>query len=281
MRRSAINKWFLRVLCAGVVMSSLLYSRISAHGAVVPTHSAQYRVIIFDLGEVVFTSKSRSYISKFFGNHFQQKLMQFLHEASYDLAAHDATMVPTLPTLLANWLTGMSGTEAQAHIVKYLKESNYSYLTSKFWLVLSQYIFDTSMFLSSIKLVEPVADIIRAFKEQGYQLYVLSNWDHVSFADLHERHADLFALFDGIMISGYEGIGKPNEQIYVRFLKRYGLEPSECVFIDDLKDNVQVARSVGMCALQMSSYERLLEDLELVGLVAGSGAMSLKGSRYF
>ncbi len=249
-------------------------------GAIVPAEVASHRVIIFDLGEVVFTSKSKSYLSKVFGNPLQQRLMQFLHEASHDLAPHDATMVPALPTLLVNWLTGMSGIEAQLHIEKHLKKSNYSSLTSRLWLALSQYIFDTPTFLASMKLVDPVADLIRAFKEQGYQLYVLSNWDHVSFPHLHERHADLFALFDGIMISGHEKIGKPNEQIYVRLLRRYGLEPSECLFIDDLKHNVQAARSVGIRALQMSSYERLLEDLELLGLMADQDTVSSKVSRY-
>lgn len=274
------NKWLLCALCVGVIMSSSFPFGLLARGVIVPAEVAPHRVIIFDLGEVVFTSKSRSYFSKIFGNPMQQKLMQFLHEASHDLAPHDATMIPALPTLLANWLTGMSGIEAQLHIEKYLKKSNYSFLASRLWLALSQYIFDTPTFLASMKLVDPVADLIRAFKEQGYQLYVLSNWDHVSFPHLHERHADLFALFDGIMISGHEKIGKPNEQIYVRLLRRYDLQPSDCLFIDDLKHNVHAARNVGIRALQMSSYERLLEDLELVGIVADSGTVSSKSSHY-
>jgi putative hydrolase of the HAD superfamily len=87
-------------------------------------------------------------------------------------------------------------------------------------------------------------EFCEANKAKGYHLYVLSNACN-RFFTYFPKHYDL-GLFDGIMVSSREHLVKPDPKIYERLMERYGLEPSECVFIDDRPENVAAAKALGM-----------------------------------
>jgi len=72
--------------------------------------------------------------------------------------------------------------------------------------------------------------------------------------------------FDGVVVSGLEGIVKPDPRIYRIFCERYGLDAGACVFIDDNAVNVVAAEAFGMTALQFTSPEQLRADLIGLGL---------------
>ena len=57
------------------------------------------------------------------------------------------------------------------------------------------------------------------------------------------------ALFDVVVLSGREGIRKPDPEIYLLTAGRLGVPPEACVFVDDIPANVDGAREVGMAAL--------------------------------
>lgn len=63
-----------------------------------------------------------------------------------------------------------------------------------------------------------------------------------SFFQAHERES----LFDAVVLSGEEGMIKPDVAIFELMASRLGVEPSECIMIDDLGYNVQGARDAGM-----------------------------------
>ena len=56
-------------------------------------------------------------------------------------------------------------------------------------------------------------------------------------------------LFDGVVISGDVGLHKPQPEIFLLGCERVGLEPAECVFVDDLRENCEGAEAVGMTAV--------------------------------
>lgn len=72
--------------------------------------------------------------------------------------------------------------------------------------------------------------------------------------------------FDGVVVSGLEGLVKPDPRIFRVFLERYGLAAESCVFIDDNLANVVSARSVGMEALHFTTPETLRAELVALGL---------------
>ena len=67
-----------------------------------------------------------------------------------------------------------------------------------------------------------------------------------TFTRTRERFADVFKDVDGMIVSGFEHVLKPDPAIYHLLLDRYSLKAEECVFIDDRDVNIEAARAVGM-----------------------------------
>ena len=82
-----------------------------------------------------------------------------------------------------------------------------------------------------LKLNEGTIGIAKQLKDIGYKIYVLSNMS--TFTYEYFKDNEFFKLCDGIVISAYEHIKKPDEEIFKRLLNRYKLVPEECLFIDD------------------------------------------------
>lgn len=86
--------------------------------------------------------------------------------------------------------------------------------------------------------------LVGELKRAGYRLYVLSNMSR-EFIDFL-RCADVYALFDGEVVSCEEGTVKPEPRIYRILLDRYGLDPAQTLFIDDRAANIAAAREAGI-----------------------------------
>ena len=69
-------------------------------------------------------------------------------------------------------------------------------------------------------------------------------------------------LFDGVVISGEVGLHKPQPEIFRLGAERAGVEPEQCVFVDDLRENCEGAEAVGMTAVLHRGAERTLPRLE-------------------
>jgi 2-haloacid dehalogenase len=72
--------------------------------------------------------------------------------------------------------------------------------------------------------------------------------------------------FDGVVVSGLEGLVKPDPRIYRVFCERYSLSPDACVFIDDSEPNVISARKFGMRAIHFRDPAQLRAELVAMGL---------------
>jgi putative hydrolase of the HAD superfamily len=89
-----------------------------------------------------------------------------------------------------------------------------------------------------------MGELVRELKADGYGVYLLSNAGP-TFEEYRDRIPAIDA-FDGILVSCYEHVVKPDEAIYQLFCERYGLEPASCLFVDDLRRNVVGAQRAGM-----------------------------------
>lgn len=105
---------------------------------------------------------------------------------------------------------------------------------------------------------EQMLEALRRARARGIRTGLISNsmgagrYDRSSFPD----------LFDGVVISGDEGLHKPQPEIYELGCERVGLEPPECVFVDDLRENCDGAEAIGMTAVLHRGAERTLPRLE-------------------
>ncbi len=71
-------------------------------------------------------------------------------------------------------------------------------------------------------------------------------------------------LFDVIVESSKVGHRKPEPRFYEIACEQLGVEPSECVFLDDLGVNLKPAREMGMTTIKVTGAEQALRDLEVV-----------------
>ena len=67
---------------------------------------------------------------------------------------------------------------------------------------------------------------------------------------------------DGGILSYREQLIKPDPAIYKLLLQRYGLQASECVFLDDLPHNIQAAEALGMHTILFTSKEEAEQKLQ-------------------
>jgi len=110
---------------------------------------------------------------------------------------------------------------------------------------------------------EAMLQAVRNAHAAGVRTALVSNsWG------VHRYPHDLFdELFDGVVISGEEGIRKPSRRMYELGAERAGVTPQECVFVDDLPFNLTPAEQLGMATVHHTSAQTTIPELErLLGL---------------
>lgn len=110
-------------------------------------------------------------------------------------------------------------------------------------------------------LNKPLVNYIKAIPRSQYKIGMLSNVGRGWINDFFSEH-DLHELFDVTVLSGEEGIIKPNRLIFERAAERLGFAPDECVMIDDRAENCEGARLAGMEAIEFKNNEQLIGSLE-------------------
>jgi len=113
---------------------------------------------------------------------------------------------------------------------------------------------------------EENVQVLRDLTGAGVACYALSNMEAETFPVRAERYA-FFGLFDGIVISGFEGVAKPDRQIFERLVDRFGLRAGATAFIDDNVGNLQPASALGMSTVHYRSPEGLRRSLGALGLL--------------
>ena len=109
----------------------------------------------------------------------------------------------------------------------------------------------------NVALLEPL--------KMNYRIFGLTNWSAETFPIAYDLFP-FFGDFEGIVVSGEERLAKPDEQIYLLLLERYGLSGEECLFIDDNAWNIKAARALGFHTLHLKGNVRLKEELILLGI---------------
>lgn len=98
-------------------------------------------------------------------------------------------------------------------------------------------------------------------KNAGYSLYFLSNFSEEGFAYAKEKF-EFLSMAEGMVISAHVKMIKPEKEIYEHILKKYGLDPNETVFIDDLQVNTEAAESTGIKTILFTDADSCRAELE-------------------
>jgi 2-haloacid dehalogenase len=118
---------------------------------------------------------------------------------------------------------------------------------------------------SLVAAIEDSVQILRELHAAGIPLYGLTNWSMELFPVARERF-DFLALFEDIIVSGEEGVAKPDPEIFDILAERIGHTLVGCIFIDDSPANVEAAGEAGLDAILFTDTGHLRRDLLVRGL---------------
>ena len=106
---------------------------------------------------------------------------------------------------------------------------------------------------------------IRSLQERGYGVYLLSNYPRRIYSQSIEELA-FVEIVDGAVFSYEVQYTKPEREIYEALLRKYGLNPTECVFIDDNRANIVAANELGMATIHFHTKSQAEEELRSLGV---------------
>jgi 2-haloacid dehalogenase len=109
-------------------------------------------------------------------------------------------------------------------------------------------------------------EILHELKTSGLPCYALTNMEAETYP-LRLQRFEFLSWFDGTVVSGYEGIAKPDREIFIRLLDRYDLAAVTTLMIDDKLENLAVAEQLGMVTHHFRSAHHLRNCLESLSLL--------------
>lgn len=118
---------------------------------------------------------------------------------------------------------------------------------------------------SLVGAIEDTVRIARELHAAGIPLYALTNWSKELFPVALSRF-DFLDLFEDIVLSGQEGVAKPDPEIFRILEERIGHSLHDCIFIDDSLRNVEAAAEAGLDAILFTDTGHLRQDLVMRGL---------------
>jgi 2-haloacid dehalogenase len=110
--------------------------------------------------------------------------------------------------------------------------------------------------------------ILDELRGRGVPMFGLTNWSAEKFPVARERFAFL-EWFGGIVVSGEEQLKKPDPRIFRLAAERFGLEPSDTLFVDDSPTNVAAAAGLGFRTHRYVEAPALRDALVAHGLLPG------------
>ena len=195
--------------------------------------------IIFDIGNVLLEFKPFEFLLK----HYDQKTMEDLMVIIFSSD---------------EWIEMDLGTMSVEEVKSRFIDRNRHY-KEEITYVLDHWSEMLTPMLENVKFV-------KILKDKGYKLYLLSNFPIVAFKEVFNKY-DFFRFFDGMIISAYEHVIKPDEKIYKLLLDRYQLNAHDCLFIDDMEANVRQANELGIKTICLSYKVNLESELKAIGVL--------------
>jgi len=165
-----------------------------------------------------------------------------------------------IPELMVDWLKGTIAPHDLLEIIRTTKGSFTNWTEEALVRSMAEVIFNPETFVKTRQLIDEAVRFVKEAKQAGHKIYILSNWDPISFTLMQEAHPEFFNLFDGIVLSGDVGLVKPDPAIFEYILNKYDLDPANTFYIDDQPENVEAAHAFGLTAVCYSKKKGLIKS---------------------
>lgn len=109
-------------------------------------------------------------------------------------------------------------------------------------------------------------DFIKRLKNK-YEIYVLS--DAIDLAQNDKITNKIKSVFNDYFVSYKEGFRKPDKDAFKNVLNKISRNPEECVFVDDMEQNIVAANKIGIQSIKFTHLKDLIYNLRKVGITTG------------
>ena len=114
--------------------------------------------------------------------------------------------------------------------------------------------------------IDEVVEILRALHGKNVPCFALTNYSAETWPEL-EAEFDWVGLFTDVVVSGREGLVKPEAPIYRLAMERFALKDSQALFIDDKIENIKAGEAAGLIGHHFLGAKKLEKDLKARGLL--------------
>ena len=136
-------------------------------------------------------------------------------------------------------------------------------LESKKLMNLNESLLD-KIFQKYCSLNNSIINFSKELSEKGISVGILSNTEPASYSAIQKLSLD---HFEYKFLSYNIGHLKPNPEIYRHVIDNVQFPKQELFFIDDVKSNVESARSEGIDSVQYTSYNELLKECQIRNII--------------
>lgn len=239
--------------------------------------------IVFDLGDVLFTTSKTTSASTILPTivynptllywltqiNPKESYFKFLETIPAESTQPIYNKGKQMPLIIADWMSGLkTPAEVKEIIEQKLQETDHATSVKNLFKAIANLMFIPQNLANSQEIILPMAKLLKKFKQAGYQICILSNWDAHTFKIVQEAHPKLFDLCDQILISGHEKLSKPNPEFYKKVLDRCNVNPAQCLFIDDEPYNIKAALELGFKTIQHIDAVTTSKELISTGLIS-------------
>jgi len=119
------------------------------------------------------------------------------------------------------------------------------------------------------KIFFPIPEIIDLVKKlkKDYSLYLISNINKLHFDYLYKEYAQIFSLFDGLVLSFKVKSVKPEIKIYEALKNVSRAEFKNIIYIDDRADLIAAAKRLNLQCIQFIDHAKLINDLKALDII--------------
>jgi epoxide hydrolase-like predicted phosphatase len=105
-----------------------------------------------------------------------------------------------------------------------------------------------------------ILELVKRARSEEVRVGLLSNsWGDGEYDPY--RGYDLEALFDAVVISGDAEVRKPDLAIYLLAASELGMQPRECVYVDDTAANLPPAETLGMATVHFTDPDAGIAEI--------------------
>jgi putative hydrolase of the HAD superfamily len=120
----------------------------------------------------------------------------------------------------------------------------------------------SELYFEALQPNDPMIELMAGLKGRGFRMAMLTN-NVREWEPLWRAFLPVDEIFETVVDSGFVGMRKPDPEIYRLTLSRLaGIDPEQCLFVDDIEVNCEAARAEGLRAVHFTDNESAIPEIE-------------------